>query len=81
MAPIAGPAVVFLFVSGVERVTPPFYRTLLTYLVSAVAMWLLLEMTCAVAGFCLIALLITVRLLTSGEKPEPMRMEVVKWRR
>lgn len=81
VAPIAILAAVFLFFSVVVRVTPHFYRTLLTYLVSAVAMRLLLKMTCAVAGFCLITILITVRLLTSGEKPEPMRMEVVKWRR
>jgi glycerol-3-phosphate acyltransferase PlsY len=73
-------AAVFLFFSLVVRVSPHYHRTLITYLVSSVAMRVLIPARAVVAGFFLIAGAIVGRLLCSTEEKPHCQLEVV-WKR
>ncbi len=73
-------ALVFLLFTLVLRVTPNYYKTLVTYSVSALTMVLSRGDPAVTVGFCLMALTIILRLLRSTEEKAAFHMEVA-WKR
>lgn len=66
----------FLFFSLVVKISPNYYRTLFTYLCSAVLMWLAVPLFSVKLGFLLICGAVACRLLRSREQKEKCRVEV-----
>ncbi|MCD7761465.1 MAG: glycerol-3-phosphate acyltransferase [Clostridiales bacterium] len=80
--PVAIFAVFFLLFTLVLQITPHYHRTLVTYLCTLVAIYLMRGPTAVSAGFLLITGMVFVRLLTSQEEKEKMKVKVkLLWRR
>lgn len=79
--PQAGPvltlACLFIFFSLIIRITPDYYRTLVTYGLASAAVILGGYEPAIIVGFLLIAGMIIVKLLLSAEEREPFRLEVL----
>lgn len=80
LKPLAIFAGAFLFFSLVLKISPNYYRTLFTYLVSAVLMLVLVPNAPVAAGFLLITGMVVMKLRHSTEVKEKCRVEAV-WRR
>lgn len=78
--PVGILAFCFLFFSAIMRITPHYYRTLLTYLCAGILMMLLQLNTAVTLGFSLIMLAIVIRLLLSSEEKEKCKVEWI-WMR
>ncbi|MCD8382213.1 MAG: glycerol-3-phosphate acyltransferase [Clostridiales bacterium] len=80
--PVAIFAAFFLLFTLVLQITPNYHRTLVTYLCTLFAMYLICGSTAVSAGFLLITGMVYVRLLTSQEEKEKMKVKVkLLWRR
>ena len=78
--PLGMLALFFVLFSVVLRVTPHYYRTLLSYLCTELALILLSESAALVAGFTLICIAVGIRMLTSKEKKESLKVGLL-WMR
>ncbi|MCD8142004.1 MAG: glycerol-3-phosphate acyltransferase [Clostridiales bacterium] len=80
LTPVACLAVSFLFYSLVIRITPHYYRTILTYL-TVVALMLLLNVGRAVVvGFGLMTAALLMRMVTSQEEHDSVKVRLL-WMR
>lgn len=73
-------ALIFIFFSVVLRITPHYYRTVLTYLCMEAALLLLHGNICVTAGFTLILISVGIRMLTSKEEKGPIGVKLL-WMR
>ncbi len=80
LAPLCVLASVFVFFSLVCKITPNYYRTLVTYVIAPVGVWFLTDDRIAAMGFVLISVLIVLKLLRSPEDKGTPQMEVL-WKR
>ncbi len=64
----------FLLFSLVIRISPHFYRTIITYLCMAVGLLMVEESFAVKAGSCLISLVVCVRMHISGEEREKCKV-------
>lgn len=67
-APLVLLAVTFIFFSVVVRVSPHYYRTLLTYICTEILMFIFVENIFITIGFTLILMPVYTRMLTSKEE-------------
>ena len=77
--PVGILALTFLFFSLVLRISPHYHRTLMTYALSAVLMFLLLRSRWIFWGFAVISLVVGARLLLSKEEKEKLKVGLL-WR-
>ncbi len=70
-------ACTFLFFTLILKISPDYFKTLVTYIVSAILAVFFFHEGSVTLGFILIAGLITVRLLTSPEEKGPFQMEAI----
>lgn len=70
MAPALVLALTFIFFSVILRISPHYYRTLLTYLFAAIAQPIVCKSVSISIGFTIIFVAVTARLLLSKEKKE-----------
>ncbi len=75
--PAALMALVFLFFSLVLRILPHYHRTLVTYICTEIALFLLSDNSSVLLGFSLIFITVTVRMLTSKEEKEPFEVSIL----
>lgn len=73
--PIAWLAAFFIFFSVVVRITPHYYRTLITYICTLLCLYLTSEWTAIWVGFLFISTVVFLKLLSSKE--EKSKMEVM----
>lgn len=73
--PACALAFFFIFFSLVLRISPHFYRTLVTYLCTEVALFFLADSFSIWIGFTVISLTVTVRLLTSREEKAALEVK------
>ncbi|MCC8181773.1 MAG: glycerol-3-phosphate acyltransferase [Clostridiales bacterium] len=73
-------AAFFLLFTLVLQITPNYHRTLVTYLCTLAGMYLICGATAISAGFLLITGMVYVRLITSQEEKEKMKVKLL-WRR
>lgn len=73
--PLAILACCFIFFSVVLRITPNYYRTLLTYLCAGILMMIFSTNAAVSLGFALIMLAVICRLLSSRETRETCKVE------
>ena len=72
--PVAALALFFVFFSVILRITPHFHRTLTAYFCSLLCMGLLTERISVSLGFLIITVSVCIRMLTSTEQKEKMRV-------
>ena len=70
-------AVFFLFFSLVLRISTHFYRTLAAYLCALVGMLLWVEDVAVLVGFIVMAVVVSVRMLTSKEEKEKAKVRLL----
>lgn len=75
MGPVCILAGVFLFFSLIIKITPHYYRTLITYVVSTIAMFFKQQQF--TSGFFLITGIIIIKLLLSKEEKEHLHLEAL----
>lgn len=75
--PVAILAVVFIFFSVILKITPNYYRTICTYIFSAVLMNFCMPDSPAALGFLMIAGLVVLKLCFSTEKKEKFEVKVL----
>ncbi|MGN1048599.1 MAG: glycerol-3-phosphate acyltransferase [Eubacteriales bacterium] len=73
-------AAMFIFFSVVVRISPNYYRTLVTYLCTEIAVLVFSESPQVQIGFSLIFAVVSVRLLASREKKSPFEVNLL-WMR
>lgn len=73
--PVAILACCFLFFSVILRITPNYYRTLLTYLCAGILLMIFSDNSAVSLGFALIMLAVINRLLVSQEEKERCKVE------
>ena len=73
-------AAMFIFFSVVVRISPNYYRTLVTYLCTEIAVLVFSESPQVQIGFSLIFAVVSVRLLASREKKTPFEVNLL-WMR
>lgn len=75
--PVVILAAVFLFFSLILKITPHYYRTICTYIFSAILMKLLMPDSFVFLGFLMIAGLIILKLCLSTEKKEKFEVNIL----
>lgn len=78
--PAAMLAIFFIFFSLILRIMPHYYRTLVTYMCTELALLLLSRDVCVTVGFTIIFVTVLIKMLGSGEEKGPFRMSVL-WKR
>lgn len=75
--PFTALAVFFIFFSLVLRITPHFHRTLIAYIFALLALPFLTKNTAVLIGFVIITAAVVIRLLTSSEEKERLKVRVL----
>lgn len=75
--PAAWLAAFFIFFSVVVRITPDYYRTLITYLCTFVCLFFTADWTAIWVGFLIISTVVFSKLLSSKEEKEKMGVRVL----
>ncbi len=78
--PLLALAVFFLFFSLILRISPHYYRTIVTYLCTAALLFVLNEGLAVQIGCGLIAAAVVIRLLCSQEERKPFQVNLL-WKR
>lgn len=75
--PLLAFAFFFIFFSVILRITPHFYRTIITYLCTSAALFLLDVPSTIVCGFLLITLMVCLRFALSNEEKERFQIKLL----
>lgn len=70
-------AIAFIFFSIIVKVSPDFYKTIIAYIVTAVAMFFAVKPVAIPIGFCIITVVVLIRLLTSKEEKEKFKLRLL----